>query len=96
MKNWSQYLQYLQSYLEIFICHLAAAVLLLETDIYSKFVDILSRYDLFLWLVPEKNCVLLVAFWDKRSIFHLGQTEFRSARGDGPICAQHHALISFV
>ena len=29
---WSQYLQYLQSYLEIFICHFAAAVPLLETD----------------------------------------------------------------
>ena len=32
VKFWSQYLQYLQSYLEIFICFLAAAVPLLETD----------------------------------------------------------------
>ena len=32
VKIWSQYLQYLQSYLEIFISHLAAAVPLLETD----------------------------------------------------------------
>ena len=32
VKIWSQYLQYLQSYLEIFIRHLAAAVPLLETD----------------------------------------------------------------
>ena len=32
MKFRSQYLQYLQNYLEIFICHLAAAVILLETD----------------------------------------------------------------
>ena len=32
VKIWSQYLQYLQSYLEIFISHFAAAVPLLETD----------------------------------------------------------------
>ena len=32
----TQYLQYLQSYLEIFISHLAAAVHLLETDNPSK------------------------------------------------------------
>ena len=30
--NLSQYLHYMQSYLEIFICHLAAAVSFLETD----------------------------------------------------------------
>ena len=35
VKFWSQYLQYLQSYLEIFIRHLAAAVPLLESDKWS-------------------------------------------------------------
>ena len=32
MKFWSQYLQYLQSYLELFISHLASAMPLLKTD----------------------------------------------------------------
>ena len=43
-----------------------------------------------------KNCNLLAAFWDKISMFHLGQTEHCLARGDGPLCAQHRALISFI
>ena len=42
-----------------------------------------------------KNRVLLAAFKDKISIFHLGQTEHRSARGDGSLFAQHRALISY-
>ena len=46
-----------------------------KLTIYRRFVHILSRYDLFWWLVPEKNRVLLAAFWDKISIFHLGQKE---------------------
>ena len=50
---WSQYLQNLQSSLEIFICHPAAPVPLLETNNISP-VDILSRHGLFWWLVPEK------------------------------------------
>ena len=32
VKIWSQYLHYLQNYLETFVCHLAAAVPVLETD----------------------------------------------------------------
>ena len=43
-----------------------------------------------------KNRVLLAAFWDKISMFHLGQTEHCSARGDGPLCAQHRALVGFI
>ena len=46
MKIWSQYLLYLQSYLEFFICHLAGAVPLLETgNIYRLFVDTLLTHD---------------------------------------------------
>ena len=40
-----------------------------------------------------KNRVLLAAFWDKISIFHLGQTEHSSAHGDGPLCSPLRALI---
>ena len=68
-----------------------------QPTIYHQFVDILPKYDLlFWWLVPEKNRVLLAAFWVAISIFHLGQTEHRSTRSDGPLCAPHHALISFI
>ena len=43
-----------------------------------------------------KNRVLLAACWDKIPIFHLGQTEHFTAHGDGPLCAPHRALISFI
>ena len=43
VKFWSQYLLYLQSYLVIFIHHLAAAVPLLETD-YMVYITSLSIY----------------------------------------------------
>ena len=43
VKFWRQYLQNLQSYLEIFIIHLAAAVTLLQTDSISS-VSSLSTY----------------------------------------------------
>ena len=67
VKSFSQYLQYLRSYLEIFTPHLAAAVLLLKTDNTSpvcRYVIIIiwSRYDLFWLLVPEK-----IAFCLQRS-----------------------------
>ena len=53
-----KYLQHLQSYLEIFIYHLAAAVPLLDSGNrqYHWFVNILLRYDLFWWLVSVKSC----------------------------------------
>ena len=37
MKFWSQYLQYLLSYLDNFLCHLANAVPLLETNLLASF-----------------------------------------------------------
>ena len=47
-----------------------------------------------------KNPVLLAAFWDKISIFHLGQTddlmEHCLARVDGPFCVLHRTLISLI
>ena len=55
-----------------------------------------SRYDLLWWFCTWKNCVLLEAFWDKISIFHLGQTEHCLTRCNGPLCAQDCALISFI
>ena len=58
--------------------------------IYHRFVDILSRYALFWWLVPENIAFCLQCSWTK---FYLGQTEHCSARGDGPLCTPHHALI---
>ena len=75
-----QYLQYFQSYLEIFIIHIAAAVPLLETD--NIYISPVCRYIIERWPVlmacAWKNCVLLAAFLDKISIFHLGQTESTS------------------
>ena len=63
-------LQYLQSYLELFICHLAAAMPLLKTDNISQ----VCRYIIETWPVlmscTWKNHSLLAAFWDKISIFH--------------------------
>ena len=54
LKIWSQcLLLFLQSYLENFLCH-QAACLWSQLTIYRWFVDILPRYDLFVWLVPEK------------------------------------------
>ena len=79
-----------------FIRHLVAAVPLLEIDNISP----VCRYDIDSWPVlmacTWKNSTLLAAFWDKISTFHLGQTEHRSARADGPLCAPHRALISFI
>ena len=45
-----------------------------------------------------KNRVILAAFWDKISTFHLGQleTEHSLVRNDSPLCSLHHALISFI
>ena len=64
VKFWSQHLQYLQSYLETFISHSAAAVTLLETDNISP----VCRYIVQIWHLmlawTWKNCVLLAAFWD--------------------------------
>ena len=96
LKIWCQCLLFVQSYLENFLCHQAAAVPVLPTDNLSP----VCRYITEIWPVlmacTWKNRVLLAAFWDKISIFHLGQTEHRSARGDGPLCAPHRALISFI
>ena len=96
VKFWSQYLQYLQSYLEIFIHHLAAAVPLLEID----YISPVYLYTIEIWPVlmacTWKNRVLLAVFWDKISMFHLGQTKHCSARCDGPLCALHSALISII
>ena len=90
----TQYLQYLQSYLELFICHLTAAVPLLKIDNISP----VCRYVIETWAVlmacTWKNSILLAAFWDKISIFHLGQMEHCLVRGYGPLCAQHRSLLA--
>ena len=79
-----------------FCCHLVAAVPLLDSDNILQF----CRYIIDIWPVlmacTWKKRVLLAAFWDKISIFHLGQTEHRLARDDGPLCKQHRALISLI
>ena len=96
VKFWRQYLQNLQSYLEIFIIHLAAAVTLLQTDSTTS----VCRHIFEIWPVlmafTWKNRDVLVAFWKKISISHLGQTEHRSVRADGPRCVQHRDRISFI
>ena len=96
MKFWSSYQQYLQSCLEIFIHHLAAAVPFLETDNISP----VCRYIFEIWPVlmactwKIAFCLhSLAVFWDKILIFHFGQRDCL-ARGDCPFCTQHHALIS--
>ena len=96
VKFWSQCLQYLQNNLEIFMHHLAFAVPLLETDNISPICQYIINVWTALMTCTLKNRDLLVASSDKISIFNLGQTEHCSARGDGPRCAQHRALISFL
>ena len=70
----TEYLQYLQSYLEFFSCHLEAAEPLLKTDHISP----VCRYIMEIW-PAWAACIC----------------KNGSARGDGPLCAQHCAL-SFV
>ena len=58
MKFGSQYLQYLQSYLEIFVRHLASAVSLLETDNISPVCRYIIMYrDMICFdgLYPKKS-----------------------------------------
>ena len=47
VKIWNQYLQYWQRYLDIFICHFAAAVPLLETDN----ISLVCQYIIQIWPV---------------------------------------------
>ena len=54
MKFWSQYLQYLQSYLEMFIRHIAAAAPLLKSDNTSQVCQYIFEICPVLWLVTEK------------------------------------------
>ena len=65
-----------------------------------QYITCFCRYILEIWPVLMaciwKNRYLFAAFWDKISLFHLRQTEHVSARGDGPLCAQHLPLISFI
>ena len=72
LKIWCQCLLFVQSYLENFLCHQAAAVPVLPTDNLSP----VCRYITEIWPVlmacTWKNRVLLAAFWVKISIFHLG------------------------
>ena len=95
VKFWSQCLQYLQRYLEIFSSHLAAAVQCpcWKLTIYHWFVDTLSKYDLFWWLVPEKIAICLQRSWTKCRYFIWAKrsSEHRLARCDCPLCAQHRA-----
>ena len=72
LKVWNQCLLFVQSYLENFLCHQAAAVPVLPTDNLSP----VCRYITEIWPVlmacTWKNRVLLAAFWVKISIFHFG------------------------
>ena len=62
MKFWSQHLQYLQSYLEIFICHLAAAKLWLETDN----MLLVCRYIIKIWRLSVCQYIIkILQFWQK-------------------------------
>ena len=56
VKNWSQYLQYWQRYFDIFICHFAASVPLLETDN----ISLVCRY--IIQICP----VLMACTWKNR------------------------------
>ena len=105
--NWSQPLHtvekllfwkflFVQSYLENFLCHQAAAVPVLPTDNISPVCRYITKIWPILMACTWKNLVLLAVFLVKISIFHLGQMEHRWARCDGPLWAQHHALISFI
>ena len=61
-------------------------------SIYDRLWPVFKCFDgLYLKKSRSANCVLLAAFWDRISIFHLGRTENRSARGDGPLCAPHRS-----
>ena len=69
---------------------------LAENRQYITGLSIYYRIRPVLMACTWKYRVLLAAFWDKISIFHLGQTELRSARGDGLLRTPHRALISFI
>ena len=94
VKFWSHYLRYLQSHLEIFIPHLAAAVPLLETANQSPVCRYIIEICPILMACTWKNCVLLAALWDKISILYLGQMEHCSVRGDGSLCARIALLLA--
>ena len=86
VKLWTQYLQ---SYLENSISHLAAAVSLQQLSCKPSETDNIStvcQYIVEIWPVLMayiwKNRVLLAAIWDKISIFHLGQTKHHSATSE--------------
>ena len=63
-------------------------------------ISLICRYIIEIWPVMIaynwENCVLLAAFTDKRQIFSLRQLVYRSACGDGSLCAPHGAPISFI
>ena len=69
VKFWSQYLQYLQSYLKIFISHLASAVPLLETNNISLVCRYIIEIWHVLWIVPEKIAFLLQRSGTKNRYF---------------------------
>ena len=80
VKFWSQYLQYLKSYLEIFIRHLAAVVYLLKTDNTSP----ICRYIIEIWPVLEK-----IAFCLQRSGTNINICLFPARRSHFRV--SHHA-----
>ena len=63
-------------------------------------ISLVCRYIIEIWPLlmacTWKNCNLLAVFWDKISMFRLSQTEHCSTRCDGPLCAPHRDLISFI
>ena len=92
LKIWSSYLLYALSCFEIsFVTSrlkCPCSKLQYITDLSRYYRDMICFDDL-------KKLRSACSIWDKISIFHLGQTEHRSARCDGPHCALHRALINF-
>ena len=70
---------------------LAAAVPLLEIDNISLVCRYIIEICPVLMACTWKNRVLLAAFWDKISIFHLGQTEHLPTCAEASTCGQVRA-----
>ena len=103
VKIWSQYLQYLQIYLEIFICHLSAAMTLLEIDSISP----VCRYIIEIYMPcfdelhlkkSRSACSVLGQnmFKYRYFIWAKWSTARRAVIKIGPLCTPHRALIGFI
>ena len=102
MQIWTWCLLYVQSYLEISslslplsCCSALAVNQQYITCLSIYYLDMICFDGLYL---KNKLCPACrdPMIWDKMAIIHLGHIEHSLALCDGPLCAQHCSLISFI